>query len=97
MEGGRLLNYKEGGGTFEVELSRREGNQAFRCRRGSNKMTPEKRKRGGASHQSLHGFADGSSHCQGARSFPALFVCLWLLSGQEFGGRPSTAHTCFVL
>ena len=32
----------------------------------------------GAAHQSLHGFADGSSDCHGAGSFPALFVCLWL-------------------
>ena len=31
-----------------------------------------------AAHQSLHGFADGSSGCQGAGSFPALSVCLWL-------------------
>ena len=32
----------------------------------------------GAAHQSLHGFADGSSGCQGTRSFPSLLVCLWL-------------------
>ena len=32
----------------------------------------------GAAHQSLHGFADGSSGCQGAGSFPALFVWLCL-------------------
>ena len=32
----------------------------------------------GAAHQKIHGFADGSSGCQGARSLPALFVSLWL-------------------
>ena len=32
----------------------------------------------GATDQSLHGFADGSSSCQGTGSLPALFVCLWL-------------------
>ena len=31
----------------------------------------------GAANKSLHGFADGPSGCQGARSFPALFACLW--------------------
>ena len=31
-----------------------------------------------AAHESLHGFADGSSGCEGTGSLPALFVCMWL-------------------
>ena len=52
-----------------------------------------------AADQSLHGFADGSSGCQGTGSLPALFVRLWLhpsccsakmpriLLTQDFGGQ----------
>ena len=32
----------------------------------------------GAAHQSPHGFAEGSSGCQGTCSFPAMFIRLWL-------------------
>ena len=38
----------------------------------------------GAANESLHGFADGSSGCQGARSFPALFICLCSEAAQSF-------------
>ena len=42
----------------------------------------------GATDQSLHGFADGSSGCQGTGSLPALFVCLWLHPSCRSARRP---------
>ena len=38
--------------------------------------------------QSLHGFTDGASGCQGTGSLPALFVCLWLRLSRCSAGRP---------
>ena len=47
----------------------------------------------GAAHQSLHGFADGSSGCQGTNSLPALLVCLWLHTSCCSAGRPRALLT----
>ena len=47
----------------------------------------------GPAHQSLRGFADGSSGCQSSRSLPAVFVCLLLHPSCRSAKRPRVLLT----